>query len=232
MIQNYNDFCEELLKSGFSVASGGNNEGVFGLLEHGWNEQPEDSMVRWHSGDIEHDPWEWRIKVLAERDDVAYSKVFFKKAGYITKQWYPYFLAARRGNDDFNEAYQSGTISLLAKKIYNIIEENGALALHEIKAFYGGLAKEDVPKFERAMVELQMKLFITMCGSKRKVSNKGEEYGWASTSFCLVEDFWSADVFEIANGISAVEAEEAVMEQVFKLNPIADKKKIKKFIYG
>ena len=231
MVQNYNEFCEELIKAGFSMA-GGNNEGVFGLIKHGWDEQPADSQIRWHSGDSEHDPWEWRMRVLEERDDIAYSKMFFKKTGYITKQWYPYFLAARRQFSDFDEAYQSGTMSLFAKKIYDILKANGAAAVHEIKALYGGIAKEDAQKFEKALAELQMKLFITMCGSKRKVSNKGEEYGWSSTSFCVVEEFWTSDVFEKAAGLRPEEAEKAVMEQIYRLNPTADLKKIKKFIYG
>ena len=38
MIQNYDDFCRELLKAGFTLGSGGNDEGVFTLLEHGWDE--------------------------------------------------------------------------------------------------------------------------------------------------------------------------------------------------
>jgi len=231
MIQNYNEFCEELIKSGFSVGCGGNDEGTFTLDMHGWNEQLPESLLRWHTGDQEHDPWEWRIRILNERDDIAYSKMFFRKGGFVSKKWYPYFLAARRGNNDFEEAYQSGTMSIFSKKIYEVLEKNGDMAVHDIKS-HCGISKEDGAKFEKALVDLQMKLFITMCGSKRKISNKGEEYGWASTSFCIVENFWKPDVFQKAERISANEAEEAVTEQVYKLNPNANAKKIKKLIYG
>jgi len=41
--------------------------------------------VRWHTGDPGTSPWEWRIRVLDERDDIAYPKRFYKKSGYITK---------------------------------------------------------------------------------------------------------------------------------------------------
>lgn len=57
-IRNYNDFVTELLNAGFSVAGGGNDEGVFGLLKFGWDNQPTDSHIRWHTGDPETDPWE------------------------------------------------------------------------------------------------------------------------------------------------------------------------------
>ena len=73
MIRNFSDFCAELIKAGFSLASGGNDEGVFGLIKHNWNEEPPDSPIRWHTGDPETDPWEWRMRVLDERDDAIFS---------------------------------------------------------------------------------------------------------------------------------------------------------------
>lgn len=101
-IQNYNDFVTALLSNGFSVG-GGNSEGIYALISWSWDENPPyDTPVRWHTGDPETDPWEWRIRVLDERNDIAYAKLFFNKSGYITKEWYPYFLAVRRGNGQDN----------------------------------------------------------------------------------------------------------------------------------
>ncbi|MDD2361851.1 MAG: hypothetical protein PHH84_02660 [Oscillospiraceae bacterium] len=231
MIQNYADFCRELLAAGFSIAGGGNDEGVFGLLKYGWNNEPPEAQVRWHTGDPEHDPWEWRMRVLDERNDIAYGKVFFRKAGYITREWYPYFLAARRNGLTFNETYSDGVISYEAKRIYEVLQEGVPIPLHALKQL-AGFGKEERSKFERGLVELQMRLFITMCGRQQKVSQRGEEYGWSSTVFCTTEQFWDNEVFEMAAKISADEAIEAITLQVYRLNPAADAKKIKKFIYG
>ena len=49
----------------------------------------------WWSEDSEHDPWEWR-EIIARRGDVAYGKFFDKKAGFISKEWMPYFVNYRR----------------------------------------------------------------------------------------------------------------------------------------
>ena len=95
MIRSFSEFCTVLLSAGFSGAVGGKDDGVFGLFRYGLGAQDEGS-IHWHTGDPETDPWEWRMRVLYERDDIAYSKVFFRKAGYITREWYPYFLVARR----------------------------------------------------------------------------------------------------------------------------------------
>lgn len=231
MIQNYDDFCKELLNAGFSLGGGGNDEGVFTLLKYSWDDQPPDSKVRWHTGDADTDPWEWRIRVLDERDDIAYAKVFFRKSGYITKEWYPYFLAARRNHRSFEEMYGDGLISHQAKRIYDVIREFGALPMHSIKKLCG-FSGEKKSKFERAIVDLQMGLFITMCGRQHKVSNSGMEYGWASTMFCTVEHFWGGEITEAATKIPKEDAEEAITEQIYKLNPNAQSKKVKAFIYG
>ncbi len=143
--------------------------------------------VKWHCGDQEVDPWEWRMRVLEERDDIAYSKMFGGTSGFITKDWYPYFFAVRRNGESFEDVYERGTISNAAKRIYEIIS-GGYVALHEIKAL-GGFGKAEKSQFDRAMLELQMEMFITMTGRQQKKNKYGIEYGWNSTVFTTVENF-------------------------------------------
>lgn len=230
-IQNYQDFTTALRNAGFSMG-GGNSEGIYSIVNWNWNENPPyQTPVKWHTGDLETDPWEWRMRVLDECHDTAYAKLFFKKSGYITKQWYPYFLAARRKNSSFQEAYEAGTISYEAKRIYDVVTEHGTLPVHGIKGL-AGFAKEDKSKFDRALTELQMKMYVTMCGRQQKMSQKGEEYGWSSTVFCLTENFFGEEVFTAAGAITEQEGIERISAQIIKLNHKADKKKVLKFIKG
>ena len=232
MILSYDDFIQALLNAGFSMC-GGNNEGIFSVVSWSWNESPPyDTPVRWHTGDPETDPWEWRMRVLEERKDIAYAKVFFKKSGYITKEWYPYFLAARRQNHSFDEAYHSGTISHEAKLIYDAVREHGAVALHALKIFSNLSQKENKSRFDRGLTELQTRLFITMCARQQKQSQSGKDYGWFSTVFTTVENFFADDVFEKAASLSRETAKDAIRAQVLKLNPNANSKQIDKFIRG
>jgi hypothetical protein len=229
-LNNFEDFIEILLQAGFSTGSG-HAEGVYAIVPFTWDESPPfRTRVRWHTGDPETDPWEWRIRVLEERDDIAYGKIFFKKSGYITKEWYPYFLAARRKGMDFDEEYARGTISNSAKRIYDVVKD-GALPLHEIKR-QGGFTREDKSRFGSAIIELQMRLYLTICGAKQKISSVGEEYGWRSTVLCTVEEFWGKAILKKAEKISAKEAADKITGQIYKLNPEADARKIKKFIDG
>jgi len=231
MIRNYSDFVTALLEAGFSMGGGG-SDGIYSVINWNWDEPPpSDSPIRWHTGDPDTDPWEWRVRVLNERDDIAYAKLFFKKSGYITKDWYPYFLAARRGGLGFEGAYANGTISHFAKRVYDVISAHDSLPVHDVKRL-AEVSKEDKSGFDRALVELQMKMFVTLCGRQQKISQKGEEYGWSSNVFCITERFFGREVFEKAAAINAKEAKAKITEQVLKINSSAQEKIIVKFIAG
>jgi len=230
-IHNYDDFIETLLTAGFCMGNS-NAEGIYAILEFEWNEQlAYETPVRWFTGDPVTDPNAWISRVLEERNDITYGKLFFKKSGYITKEWFPYFLAVRQGGVSFDEAHDNGLISHFAKRIYDVVSTNETLAVEEIKRL-GGFSRENKSVFDRALTELQMKLFISPCGRRYKVSQKGEEYGMASTMYCTTERFWGDEIFEKTDNINPDEAVEKIRKQILKLNPSAEDKKISKFIHG
>ncbi|HOB19627.1 MAG TPA: hypothetical protein PK830_05835 [Candidatus Atribacteria bacterium] len=229
-IQNFSDFCDALLDCGFSMG-GGSAKGIYAIIPYSWTEQDlVDSPVKWHTGDPGTDPWQWRMRVLEERDDIAYAKVFFRTSGYITREWYPYFYAVRRNGQSLEDAYESGTISHTAKRIYDIISQNGTAAYHEIKRL-GGFHREENSSFERAVVDLQMGMFITICGRAQKTNKYGMGYGWDSTVFTTVEDFWASRGFTLPDH-DPDESYERIRARILELNPDADDRKIARFIRG
>lgn len=223
-INCFADFTDALHIAGMSTG-GANSEGVFTLSNYfGKN-------IEWHTNEYETDPWEWRMRVLDERDDIAYAKLFFKKSGFITKEWYPLFYSVRRQTKSFDDEYSDGTITADAKKIYQLIREHGTMPLHVIKEL-GGFTKEDKYRFDHGLTELQMKMYITICGKMNKRSKSGEEYGWSSSVFCLTEKFFRPKIFDMAEKLSPRDAYEEIEDHILRLNPNADKKKVKKFILG
>ena len=231
MIRSYDDFLRALLAAGFSQF-GGQKDNVFSVL-HAWDDHPPDSQIRWFSGDRDRDPWEWRMRVFAH-SDIAYAKVFFRKSGFITQEWYPYFLAVRRPyGRAFGEAYADGLMSGYARRIHDTLRQNGPLPAHELRGAAGfGKEKGEKSAFERAVVELQMGLYVTLCGQAQKLDRKGEAYGWASNMLCLTEEFWPEEVFGQAARLAPEEAWEAIAAQVYRLNPGAEEKKVRRFIDG
>ena len=85
----------------------------------------------WWSGDTEVDPWEWR-EIIARRVEVAYGKFFDKKAGFISKEWLPYFANYRRDGYDFDSLWEDGKASRRQKKIMDLFEENDEIESEEL----------------------------------------------------------------------------------------------------
>ena len=74
MIRNFEDFCRELNKSGFSMG-GGNAKGIFALIDYDWlNQDMLDTPVKWHCGDPEVDLLVYRL-LLQMRHSRCQSRV-------------------------------------------------------------------------------------------------------------------------------------------------------------
>ena len=68
---------------------------LFANEVEGFSAEEHVSPDYWWTGIVKEDPWEWR-EVIARSHEVAYGKFFNKKAGFISKEWLPYFVNARR----------------------------------------------------------------------------------------------------------------------------------------
>ncbi len=229
-IRCFDDFCAELARCGFCLGAGG-GRGIFALLP-GWDEEPAPgSPIRWFTGEAETDPWAWRVRALEERRDIAYGKFFFGVSGYIHAGWFPDFYAVRRGGETMEEAYGRGAVSRLAKDLYEAIGEAGVIQVHALRMRVCP-GKGQNAAFERAVGDLQARLFVTPAGFWQKVSREGVPYGWNGTAYTTVERFWQERGLDLSDAPEPKAAAEAIRAQVLRLNPGAREKDIRKFIYG
>ena len=223
-IASYHDFCTQLLEAGFTLA-GPSDEGVFSLsTRFGPN-------ISWHTEDPDTDPWEWRMRVLTERNDIAYAKLFFRKSGYITRAWYPYFLAVRNQGRPFADAYAAGMISHDARRIFALVEEDGPMPIHALKT-QAGFGKQDQSRFNRALLELQERMYLTICASASKLSQTGAAYGWPCTVFCTTEQFFGPQPIAEARAIAPDAAADRIARQTRALHPAVDEAKLFRFLRG
>lgn len=77
-------------------------------------------------------PWEWKGPIL-RNGNCAYGKLFQKKAGYVSMQWFPELVNYRRSIYDL-KAEPSDSMD---KVIYNAIYEHESLLSKEIKSLCG-----------------------------------------------------------------------------------------------
>jgi hypothetical protein len=182
----------------------------------------------WWAGKAEEDPWEWR-QVIAEEQNVAYGKLFCNKAGFISREWYPYFAAYRREGYDFDSRYEDGLASHRTKLIIDVLSKSASLPSNEIKAA-AGFGKEGEKGFDGAMSQLQMQTYITVNGFRRKCNKKQEEYGWSVAYYTLSENLFGAQHVRSAYHMGAAEAKSKIISQIKLKYPEATEKEIEKVI--
>ena len=217
-LKEYNEFISVVERLGFMTLS--NNCIGFPNLENMTEEN------QWHT-DLPSDPWRWRVNIEKDKK-AAYGKLFDKKPGYISLEWYPKFFAARRKRRSFMDMYEDGLMSIYAKQIYELFNEDSILAVHEIKAM-AGFTKELNSKYESAMIELQMGMFITVNGTKQKISAKGEPYGWPSTAYSKVET-WAKEIVILSDNINPEDAKKEILLRIEEIVPDAQPKKVNQFL--
>lgn len=176
----------------------------------------------WWSDDISSDPWAWR-QILAEDPRVAYGKFFDKKAGFVSREWFPAFANYRRDGYDYAGYYEDGKMNSRCKRILDVFALND-------DAIGPELLSSDIRKraalekgFEGALTDLQMHTFLLMSHFRRRVNRQGDEYGWHVASLMTPESKWGYDV---VNSLS--ETPEAswrrMIDQLRKFYPTADEK--------
>lgn len=182
----------------------------------------------WWAGNPEDDPWNWR-EVIASEGKIAYGKLYGNKAGFVSKEWYPYLAAYRRDGYDFDSRYEDGLASYRSKKIIEVLELQEQLLSNDLK-IAAGFGKEGEKGFEGAMSTLQMQTYITVKGFQRRRNKKKEEYGWPVAIISLSESLFGEDYVRSAYHLKASEAKEKIMNHIVMYYPQADKSGIEKVI--
>lgn len=182
----------------------------------------------WWSGDTEVDPWEWR-EIIARRGEVAYGKFFDKKAGFISKEWLPYFANYRRDGYDFDSLWEDGKASRRQKKIIDLFEENEELYSNEIKKL-AGFGKGGEKGFDGTITDLQMKTYLTVKDFRQRKNKQGEAYGWPIAIYATPENLFGFDHVRSRYKEAPLASKEAIANHIRDIYPIATEKQIQKII--
>jgi len=146
----------------------------------------------WWVDDPARDPWAWR-QLLAPNACVAYGKFFDKKAGFVSKEWFPCFANYRRDGYDYEGLYEDGKMTSRCKRIMDVLElnedaEGTALLSCDLRK-RAALEKG----FEGAVTDLQMKSFLIVSDFRQKRNRRGESYGWHVAEIMTPETKWGYD---------------------------------------
>lgn len=182
----------------------------------------------WWTGH-ERDPWDWR-EVIAKNGDILYGKFFGKKAGFISKEWFPYFANFRRDGYDFDALYEDGKASRRQKKIMdNFIDKGMQIASFELKKI-SGFEKGGEKNFDGTLASLMMQTYLCMCDFTQKKNKKGELYGWHVAVYTTPEDMYGYKHVTSRYKESPLESKQAIADHIRDIYPIATEKQIEKLL--
>ena len=182
----------------------------------------------WWCGDAKKDPWEWRA-MIAREGKIAYGKFFGKKAGFISKKWFPYFANYRRDGYDFDSLWDDGKASLRQKKIMDVFDDDTRLFSYELKE-KAGFGKGGEKNFEGVVADLQMHTYLCMRDFRKRVNKQGTEYGWDVAIYAKPEELFGYGHVSKAYKESPEESYKRIFSQVKKHFKDAGDKDIKKLL--
>lgn len=185
----------------------------------------------WWTGDLERDPWEWR-EVIARSGEVAYGKFFDKKAGFISREWFPCFANYRRDGYDFDALWDDEKASVRQKKIMDLFAEGNAdaeLYSFEVKQ-NAGFGKGGEKNFEGTVTDLEMKLYLCMRDFRQRKNKKGENYGWAIAVYSTPEHLWGYDHITSAYREGPSESWERIVNHMKGIYPAAAEAQIRRVL--
>lgn len=170
----------------------------------------ETAESQWHTG-LDSDPWRWKDRA-AEEKHLAYGCILGGHKGFISRRMYPIFYAAFHPALSMPERWASGTVNQKTWQLWQLFEEKGALNISQVRQILGVSRKQGAGEVDAAIQQLQHEFYITVDGNERKVSAKGEFYGWAVIRYRRVVDWAPAEWLDNARDWPMEEARRLILE--------------------
>jgi hypothetical protein len=182
----------------------------------------------WWTDDQARDPWIWRM-LIAEDENIAYGKFFDRKAGFVSRKWFPAFANYRRDGYDYEGLYEDGKMKGRAKQILDVLQlDENAIGLEMMSGQLRKMAGIE-KGFDNILIDLQMQSFLLISRFQQKRNKRGGEYGWHLPSFMTPETKWGYDYVNSADEKPDV-SWERIVNQIRKHYPAVEENVIRKLM--
>jgi len=115
--------------------------------------------------------WKWKGPVVTESPCV-YGKFFDKKAGFVSRTWWPHFYNYRRS---LFPAPEEGSIEDM---ILQTLREHGSLITRQLRSFCGFTGSRERSRFDGYITRLQMSCHIVTEDFVYPRDRHNRPYGW------------------------------------------------------
>jgi len=160
---------------------------------------------------------------------VAYGKLFSKKAGLVSREWYPDLANYRRNGYDFDARYEDGLASYREKSVMDVLLQKGPTLSKDLKRL-AGFGGDGLKGFDTVITHLQMQTYVTVHSFEYARDKYGKPYGWGIARYAVTEDVLGAEVTQGAYSRSPEASKEKIIQHLRTLYPEAADNNLEKLI--
>ena len=131
--------------------------------------------------------WKWKGEIVTGMP-CMYGKFFNKKAGFISKEWWPDFCNYRRSK------YPYPADGSIEEAILSMLHSTGSLITRELRNACGFNGKGMRSKFDSYLTRLEMATYIVTEDFVYPHDKHNHEYGWGWSLLNTPEELYGADV--------------------------------------
>ena len=122
------------------------------------------------------------------------------------------------------ERWADGIINQKTWQLWQLFEEKGMLNISQVRHILGANRRKGVSSVDAAIQQLQHEYYITLDGNDRKISAKGEPYGWPVNRYRRVIDWAPAGWLGNSKEWSVGEAKELPLEKGMAMSDNVNRK--------
>lgn len=215
----YNDFLQRVDELGFMSLGDRAFPALFEEAEHGWA----------NTDNPETDPWRWKDRIAQEKK-AAFGCILGGCRGFVSARMYPLFVAAYQPEDPMEMRWASGEINQTTWQLWQLFEKKIALCTDEIRLEMGVTRKKGGSRVDASLKELQRGYYVTVAGNKRKISKRGEPYGWPSCIYETVDSWAPEDWIRGIDKINPLEAREAILDAGMAMGKFSSREELAKVL--
>ena len=183
--------------------------------------------IWWQTGDFR--VWDWKGPVIQEMK-CGYGKFFEKKAGFVSRKWFPDFANYRRDGYDYEGLVDDELANYGDRRLYQLVTENEPVLSKDLKHM-GNYKKGGNKGFDTVITRLQMQTFVLVNDFKYNTDRYGREYGWGVAEYATPEWLFGEEAFRAATYCREPEESfERIFAHLRGLFPGADEAALRKVI--
>ncbi|MBO4673870.1 MAG: hypothetical protein J5616_05935 [Bacteroidaceae bacterium] len=165
--------------------------------------------------------WRWKGTIVTE-GGCMYGKFFDKKAGFVSREWWPDFFNYRRSIHPKPEA------DTIEDTILLTLREHGSLITRQLRNLCGFTGKGMRSKFDGYVTRLQQGCHIVTEDFVYPRDRHNHEYGWGWSLLTTPEELYGSDLCHCDR--TPAESYERLLTHFHTLLPEATDRQIKRLI--